>query len=100
MTDIFINEIRQKFDWLIITCHGSYSYIYAEVPGLREFECATLLGFGNYKREELVKKWISLGVEESIEEKDLYSECDELKAQLNNVIKKNIVPPKPIYILI
>lgn len=97
--DIFINEIRERFDWLIITCHSSYNYIYAEIAGLREFECATLLGFGNYKREELVKKWISLGVEESIEERDLYSECDELKAQLNNVIKKNIVPPKPIYIL-
>ena len=69
------------------------------MPALDEYESIDLLGLGNKKREELVQKWISLGVEENIDEKELYTKCDELKSRLNGIIKKNIVPPKPIYIL-
>lgn len=71
----------------------------SEADDLNLFKESKLLGFGNAKREEIVKKWITLGVEETIEEADLHTKCDELKAQLNAVIKKNIVPTKPIYIL-
>ncbi|MGZ5051933.1 MAG: STAND family AAA ATPase [Methylobacter sp.] len=66
---------------------------------MNDYQALDILGFGNYKREEIAKKWISLGIEESINDSDLYSQCDELKIQLNSIIKRNIVPPKPIYIL-
>ena len=91
-----INSLTQK---VYITCHSSYNYIYGDMPALDEYERIELLGLGNKKREELVQKWISLGVEENIDEKELYTKCDELKSRLNAIIKKNIVPPKPIYIL-
>lgn len=96
----FLEEINQSSDSTFITCHSSYTFIYGDIPALDEHDRIELLGLGNKKREELVQKWISLGVEESIEEEELYSKCDELKARLNIVIKKNIVPPKPIYVLI
>ncbi|EWS96429.1 toll-Interleukin receptor [Pseudoalteromonas sp. SCSIO_11900] len=91
-----INLLTQK---VYITCHSSYNYIYGDLPALDDYESIELLGLGNKKREELVQKWISLGVEENIDEKELYTKCDELKLRLNGIIKKNIVPPKPIYIL-
>lgn len=91
-----INLLTQK---VYITCHSSYNYIYGDFPALDDYESIELLGLGNKKREELVQKWISLGVEENIDEKELYTKCDELKLRLNGIIKKNIVPPKPIYIL-
>jgi DNA-binding transcriptional MerR regulator len=97
--NIFLEEINKNFEWVIITCHSSYSYISSETPSLNDYKELDILGFGNYKREEIAKKWISLGIEESIDDSDLYSQCDELKAQLNSIIKRNIVPPKPIYIL-
>ena len=48
----------------------------------------------------MVKKWVSLGVEESISDTDLYAQCDDLVAKLDTVIRKNIVPSKPFYILV
>jgi len=97
--NIFLSNVNDVFDWVVITCHSSFSYISAEFASLNSYQDISLLGFGNVKREEMCKKWVSLGVEESIEETDLYSQSDELKVQLDTVIKKNIVPPKPIYVL-
>lgn len=98
-TRVFLDKINLICSVSCITCHSSYRYVYGDIPALDEYERVEMLGLGNKKREELVQKWISLGVEESIDDYDLYSECDELKSRLNAVIKKNIVPPKPIYIL-
>ncbi len=95
----FLDEISEITNNTIYTCHNSYSFVYGEVPALDEHNRVEMMGLGNKKREELVQKWISLGVEESIEDYELYSKCDDLKARLNTVIKKNIVPSKPIYIL-
>lgn len=95
----FLADINSLTQRVYITCHSSYNYIYGDLPALDEYESIDLLGLGNKKREELVQKWISLGVEENIDEKELYTKCDELKSRLNGIIKKNIVPPKPIYIL-
>ncbi|MBN7820067.1 TIR domain-containing protein [Bowmanella yangjiangensis] len=95
----FLDQLNKITQFTFVTCHSSYSYISGDIPSLDEHERVELLGLGNKKREELIQKWISLGVEESIEEKELYSKCDELKNNLNTVIKKNIVPPKPIYVL-
>ncbi|SER52022.1 TIR domain-containing protein [Azotobacter beijerinckii] len=97
--NIFLNKLADTFDWTIATCRTAFGYIRTETPALAGYKAADLLGFGNYKREEIVLKWISLGMEESIDEAILYSKCDELKKQLDIVIKRNIVPPKPIYIL-
>ncbi|EPF6653269.1 NACHT domain-containing protein, partial [Pseudomonas aeruginosa] len=97
--NLFIENITAQFDWVISTCHAAFNYISAEIPALSTYKVADLLGFGNKKREEVIRKWISLGVEESIDDSLLYSRCDELKNQLNIVIKRNIVPPKPIYVL-
>lgn len=98
-TEKFLKQIELIFEFIIITCHSSLDLVSAEMGYLDNYSICRLLGLGNLKREELAKKWISLGIEESIEEKDLYSECDDLKARLNTAIKKNIVPPKPVYVL-
>lgn len=97
--EIFVDGVSKRFDWVVATCNSAFNYISSEVPALSSYESCDMLGLGNLKREEIIQKWISLGVEESIEESTLYERCDELKSQLNTVIKKNIVPPKPVYVL-
>ena len=97
--NILISKINDLFDWIIITSHDSIEYILPDITSLNHYTTATILSFGHVKREELIQKWISLGIEEQIQECELYSQCDELKLQLNSVIKKNIVPSKPIYVL-
>jgi hypothetical protein len=97
--NVFLENINSKFDNIIITCHKSFVYLYSEIPAINSYQKADLLGLGHKKREEMVRKWISLGAEENIDEAELYTRCDDLKSRLNTVIKKNIVPARPIYVL-
>ena len=95
----FITSINKIFTQVVISCHSSFNYISPEIQELDDYEKYELLGLGHSKRAEIVEKWISLGIEESIEENALYIQCDELKARLDSIIRKNVVPSKPIYIL-
>lgn len=97
--DKFINDVCILADKCIFTHQLAFSLLIDEIPALDDFGRAELLGLGNKKREEIIQRWISLGIEQTITEEDLYTRCDELKETINSVVKKNIVPPKPIYIL-
>lgn len=97
---LFLENLNKYFDQVIITCHTTFSYIHREIDALDCYKAFDLLSLGHKKREEMARKWLSLGQEESISDIELYEQCDEVKARLNTIIKRNIVPPKPIYILI
>ncbi|MDR3432059.1 MAG: hypothetical protein P4L95_09195 [Rouxiella aceris] len=97
---LFLEKASVIFTNIIITCNSSFKYITPEINELNSFEKYELLGLGHKKRAEIVEKWISLGVEESIDERDLYEQCDDVKERLDAIIRKNIVPPKPFYVLI
>lgn len=96
---VFLENINNSFNRVVATCHSSFSYVHSEISALDDYEVVELLGFGNKNREKLLRIWFSLGEEESISDAKLYEQCDEAKARLNTIIKRNIVPPKPIYIL-
>lgn len=98
--DIFLNEVHKSFEKVVITCNSSFDLMSSELEMLSDYRICRLLGLGHLKREEIAKKWISLGVEESIEDEELYRGCDELKARLDTAIKKNLLPPKPANVLI
>tara|TARA_R110001583_G_scaffold195358_1_gene372275 strand:+ start:1875 stop:4412 length:2538 start_codon:yes stop_codon:yes gene_type:complete len=97
--DKFISDICLFADKCIFTHQLAFSLLVDKIPALDDFGRAELIGLGNKKREEIIQRWISLGIEQTITEEDLYTRCDELKDTINSVVKKNIVPPKPIYIL-
>lgn len=96
---VCLESINEEFDRVIITCHTTFSYVHNEIGALDFYKTVKLLGLGHKKREELARKWLSLGQEESISDTELYEQCDDVKTRLNILIKRNIVPPKPIYIL-
>jgi hypothetical protein len=98
--DKFLSDICLFADKSIFTHQLAFSLLVDEIPALDDFGRAELIGLGNKKREEIIQKWVSLGIEQTITEEDLYTRCDELKDTINSVVKKNIVPTKPIYILI
>ncbi|MDP1658758.1 MAG: TIR domain-containing protein [Methylotenera sp.] len=95
-----IKDFNLKFSFVVTTCDTSFNYISADIAELNAYQRYSLLGFGHTKRAEMVKKWVSLGVEESISDTDLYAQCDDLVAKLDTVIRKNVVPSKPFYILL
>jgi len=96
---ILLAAINVNFTHVVMVSHSSFRYVSPEIEELDTFKNYELLGFGHLKRSALVEKWISLGVEESIDETELYERSDEIKSRLDGIIRRNIVPPKPIYIL-
>jgi hypothetical protein len=58
-----------------------------------------LLPFGNTCIGKLIDKWIEIGSSEEIEEQEIFSKTDELRFHVDSLVRKNIVPSKPIYIL-
>ncbi|BBE49860.1 hypothetical protein OYT1_ch0287 [Ferriphaselus amnicola] len=92
-------SINAKFSHVVMVSHSSLRYLTPEIEELDDYKKYELLGFGHLKRAALVERWISLGIEESIGETELYEQSDEIKSRLDNIIRRNIVPPKPIYIL-
>ena len=97
--NILLSEFNKIFIKKIYTSQISYLLMINDIPPLLNFTKAEILGLGHKKREKLIQKWVSLGIEETIQEKDLYERCDDLKERLNTIVKRNIVPSKPIYIL-
>lgn len=95
----FLESLNSYSSHVIITCSTAFTYAIPDISHLDGYERYELLGLGHKRRSEIVEKWVALGVEESISESDLFNQCDEIKDQLNAVIRKNIVPSKPIYIL-
>lgn len=95
----FINNCSELFSRLILIASDSYQYVAREIEETDSFEYLEILPFGNIKRSEIVRRWVSLGVVERIEDSTLYSQIDDLTLRLNSVVRTNIVPPKPIFVL-
>lgn len=95
-----LEQINKAYDSVIITSNKSFSYVASEVKELVSYSSYELMRFGHENRAELTEKWVAMGVEEQISDAELYGRSDTLKSQLDTIIRGNIVPPKPIYILL
>lgn len=65
-----------------------------------EFEKFEIKQLGHYKRTELINKWITLGQENVLKEKELIEKHDQILTDMNVVIGNNFVPSYPFFILI
>lgn len=95
----FLDEVEETFSWVVITFDNTYKLLTKFDSLLNPYNSYTLFNFGNEKREELIAKWVTLGQEETIQEDDLYLKVTELKREIDAIVKNNIVPSKPIYLL-
>jgi len=115
-TTIIIDDIhlhglnRKHFDQLICTLKATYPvliffakdtfrYVMPDHEELEIFDIYQINDFGNFKRAKLIERWVSLGIEESLDEADMYKECDEITTKINSIIRKKLIPSKPIFIL-
>lgn len=95
----FINSLVELSDSLVVLSDESLRYdenIYSEFDDFEQYE---ILPFGYERRDELLRKWHSLGREEEINESELAELVDVSAENLDSIIRKNIVPRKPIFIL-
>jgi len=97
--NIFLKNLKDYFDEVLILADESFQYVSPDIASLDGFSHFEILPFGNIKRHELVKKWVELGVKEEIDENQMYQDLDALKLHIDTLVKNNIVPSKPIFLL-
>lgn len=95
----FFEAITVCFEKCVFSLQQSFSILVEEIPSLDVFTRAEIKGLGHKKREETITKWIKLGVEQSISDEEVYRRCDQLADIINSVVRVNIMPAKPIYII-
>lgn len=66
---------------------------------LSDCTCYEILPFGHVLRGEIINKWNSLGQEMTIDASVLHAANDKVTHHVNALLRKNIVPPKPVFIL-
>jgi hypothetical protein len=98
-TNIFIKNAKKTFKNCIFTSSESYKYVLVDIEGLEGFDYLEICQFGKLKRAALIERWLNLGIEEELDESLLYKKTDELQARLDSLIRKNIIPSKPIFLL-
>lgn len=97
--DRFLKNLERYFEEIIILSDDSIRFNESQYIELSAYNQFDIMPFNNSKRGELIEKWNSLGQEETINIKRLYDNNDEITYKINGIIQKNILPPKPIYIL-
>jgi len=65
-----------------------------------DFDHCELRPLGHLLRHRLIRKWVTLGREYVLEEKDIVHETDAKENTVNALIGKNVLPPLPVLILI
>ncbi len=94
-----ISQCKSEFDTCILISSNTFQFVAHDIDELEDFSCYEIVPFGNIKRTEIIEKWVSLGREEIIEDDELYKLTDQIKLKINPMVRKHIIPPKPIYIL-
>lgn len=69
---------------------------YVQYADFRQFD---IMYFGHLRRAELIENWIQFGQEESIELSTLRTKTDETKRNVDSVVRRNVVPAKPVFLL-
>ena len=68
--------------------------------GLWDYRHLVILGFGEYLREQFVRQWLTLGGDMFPSEDDVDSEVERICGLLNIVIKKQLLPAYPLFLLV
>lgn len=95
----FLDNALKSIDKLILISDSSIRYDKAKYIELSDYSQYEILPFGNLRRNELIEKWIGIGRIETIAIGELYNENDRVTRHVNSIIRKNILPSKPIYVL-
>ncbi|QZD69430.1 TIR domain-containing protein [Pseudomonas sp. 3-2] len=94
-----VDHIKSVFAKVVIFAKDTFRYVLPDHASLESFQIMSIHDFGNVKRTQLIEKWVALGREEHIDEAELFKESDEIKVRVDSIIRKNVVPSKPIFII-
>lgn len=98
--EAFINYLNSSFEHIIVSFNYSNNYIKEDLNCFNDYIEYGILDFGYEKREDLIRKWLSIGKEDSISEEELYKNIDEIIEKIDSILLKDILPSQPMYILL
>jgi nucleoside phosphorylase len=94
-----IERLNSLFEHVILFADSAFEFIKPDLSELDDYTELEILPFGNVCRSQLIEKWVEQNFSEETEERDSFAKIDELKLHVDSLVRKNIVPAKPIYIL-
>lgn len=94
-----LESITNTFDNVVVTADESFRFKEYEFRNFDHFRQFEIMDFGHVKRSEIIKKWNSIGVEETISSDQLHALIDRSTVQIDSIIRRNIVPSKPLFVL-
>lgn len=97
--EIFIEKLCQDYKHILLASDLSIAINEDEISIFGDFEKYEIQHFGYARRGELIEKWHSIGREEIIQETKLFSLIDASSKHIDSIVGRNLLPPKPIYIL-
>ena len=98
-TSIVLSRLNSFFSRTIFLAEESYRFIVPDFPEFHDYNKLEILNFGHVRRTKLIEKWVELGLGEETNDKEFFLKVDDLKLHVDSLVRKNVVPPKPIYIL-
>lgn len=100
-----LESLESSFDSVIL-CGDDFikfegaSGSHAKDSGIWEYRHLSILGFGEVLREEFVRRWLSLGTSVGIGSEVTDSQVDSICELLNLVVRKQLLPTYPLYLLV
>ena len=95
----FLMSVKKSFDYVVLMADSSLTFDEQRMAELAGYDQWEILPFGHARRGELIERWNSLGQKETIDANVLHRQNDITTRHINSIIRKNLLPQKPIYVL-
>ena len=97
--DRFLVNVFDRTGNVILTADKAIKFDEHRFLEFTTFDQFEILPFGHLRRGELIEKWNSAGRQETIDITELHNDTDNIVRHVDAIIRKNILPRKPLYIL-
>ena len=95
----FLETIKEIFAHVLLVANTSMNFDEKRMATVAAYPRWEILDLGYARRGELIDRWNKLGQEETINMQSLHRKNDEVMRNVNSIVRKNVLPSKPIFVL-
>lgn len=94
-----ISNITQTYGSIVAISDSKLRFREQLLKDFDQFTTYEITEFSHLQKAELVEKWNTIGIDETSFIEDFQSNVDNMIRNIDSILMKNIVPSKPIFIL-
>ncbi|MDM2928487.1 TIR domain-containing protein [Citrobacter sp. Cm046] len=94
-----LKKITKDYKNILIIADSKIRFSDQLLKDFEQFTVYEIAEFSHLQKSELVEKWNQIGIDETCFVEDIQNQNDNLKRNIDSILMKNIVPSKPIFIL-